>query len=55
LSNQILEYAKENIEWVLKDVNVIKGVFDKEYFIYLCNLIAIKNPRDMNHERSKAS
>jgi len=38
-------YTKNNIEWVLKDINRIKGSFNKEYFINLCNLVAIHHPR----------
>ena len=38
-------YTKDNVEWVLKDINRAKGTLDKEYFIKLCNLVAKNNPR----------
>lgn len=37
--NSLLPYSKENIQWVLKDVNIMKYKFSKDYFVYLCNLI----------------
>jgi hypothetical protein len=39
-------YSKENVEWVLKDINMMKGFYDKDYFIALCNLVAKRHPRD---------
>lgn len=42
-----LGYAAENTQWVLKDINMMKGSLDNEYFIKLCNLVAKKCPRDV--------
>lgn len=33
------------ILWVLKDLNAMKLSLSNEYFINLCNLVALKNPR----------
>ena len=33
-------YYIENIQWVHKDVNIMKGDFSQEYFIKLCHAIA---------------
>lgn len=35
------EYSKDNIQIVHKDVNIMKNVFDQEYFIDICKKIAI--------------
>lgn len=40
-------YVSGNVRWVLKDINMIRGSYDSEYFINLCNLVANKNPRMM--------
>jgi hypothetical protein len=32
-------YIKENIQWVHKDVNLMKNAFTQEYFIQMCSLI----------------
>ncbi len=38
-----LGYIEKNVQWVHKDVNLIKNKFKQEYFIELCKLIAQKN------------
>lgn len=36
-------YLEDNVQWVHKDVNNMKGNFDQDYFIQLCKLIAKEN------------
>lgn len=36
-------YLLNNIQWVHKDVNLMKNVFDQKYFIDLCKKIALAN------------
>jgi hypothetical protein len=40
-------YEPGNIQWVHKDVNIMKNVFDEQYFIDLCQKIVTRrgNPR----------
>lgn len=32
-------YLKNNIQWVLKDINTMKNVFSEEYFLSLCHKV----------------
>jgi len=32
-------YTKDNIQWVIKDVNLMKNRFNEDYFIEICNKI----------------
>ena len=32
-------YVKGNLQWVLKDVNLMKGVFSQQHYIEICNLV----------------
>lgn len=32
-------YAKDNIQWVHKDVNLMKNKFDEEYFLEMCKRV----------------
>jgi hypothetical protein len=36
-------YSKENVQWVHKDINIIKSIFSEEYFVNLCRLVAKNN------------
>jgi hypothetical protein len=36
-------YIKGNVQWVHKDVNMMKRTYDQDYFIELCKLIAENN------------
>ena len=36
-------YIKGNIQWVLKDINLMKGSTDEDYFKFLCGLVKNKN------------
>ena len=36
-------YIPGNIQWVHKDVNLMKNKFSQDYFLKICNLIAQKN------------
>lgn len=38
-----LGYNKENIQWVHKDINIMKNKFKQEYFLKMCKLICKKN------------
>lgn len=33
-------YVKDNIQWVLKDLNIMKNRFEEQYFIQMCKLVA---------------
>lgn len=37
------DYILENVQWVHKDVNFMKNVFDQNYFIKICKLISERN------------
>lgn len=32
-------YIRGNVQWVHKDINIIKGVYPEDYFIKLCNMV----------------
>lgn len=36
-------YIKDNVQWVHKDINWMKGTFEQQYFISLCKLVSNKN------------
>ena len=36
-------YELGNVQWVHKDVNLMKNYFSNEYFISVCKLISAKN------------
>lgn len=38
-------YIEGNVQWVMKDINMLKGILDDEYLIKLANLIALRHPR----------
>jgi hypothetical protein len=33
-------YTKDNVQWVHKDINLMKQRYTSEYFVHLCNLVA---------------
>ena len=33
-------YIKGNVRWVIKDVNIMRGYYDTEYFIKICKMVA---------------
>lgn len=33
-------YSIDNVQWLHKDVNRMKGMFDQKYFVHMCSLIA---------------
>ena len=35
-------YCIGNVQWVHKDVNIMKNKFDQDYFLYICKLITMK-------------
>lgn len=37
------DYSLDNIQWIHKDINRMKNIFDEEYFFKICRLIAEKN------------
>ena len=42
--NNSIGYSEGNVRWVLKPVNIMRGSYDTEYYIQICNLIAKTNP-----------
>jgi hypothetical protein len=38
--DSLKEYTIENVQWVHKDVNMMKRNYDNEYFKYICYLVA---------------
>ena len=41
-----LGYIKENVQWVHKDINIMKGTYSEEYFIEVCkNVCNFKDNR----------
>lgn len=35
-------YIEGNVQWVHKDINIMKNKFNQDYFIYMCKIIANK-------------
>jgi hypothetical protein len=33
------EYVEGNVQWVHKNINIMKNVYDQDYFIHLCELV----------------
>jgi hypothetical protein len=33
-------YTKENVQWVHKDINMMKRIYNNQYFIEMCKLVA---------------
>lgn len=48
-----LGYTENNIQWVHKDVNFMKHMFDQNYFLSLCKKIAIICRDDLLDERAE--
>jgi hypothetical protein len=38
-----LGYTENNVQWVHKDINMMKRIYNNEYFINMCKLIAKNN------------
>lgn len=36
-------YVEGNVQWVHKNINIMKNIYNQNYFIYLCKLIAENN------------
>ena len=36
-------YIKGNVQWVHKDINMMKRIYDQDYFIKMCKLVAENN------------
>lgn len=36
-------YVDGNVQWVHKDINRMKNIFDNDYFVFICKMIANKN------------
>lgn len=36
-------YIKDNVQWVHKDINMMKRTYDQDYFINLCKKVALFN------------
>ena len=39
-------YIEGNVQWIHKDINLMKQQYTMEYFCYMCNLIAKNHPQD---------
>lgn len=39
-------YEEGNVQWVHKDINIMKNVYDQERFIELCRLVAMNNSKN---------
>ncbi len=37
-------YTIVNVQWVHKDINFMKGIYDSDYFIEMCRAVANHNP-----------
>lgn len=37
------DYIEGNVRWVLKDINMIRGSYNNDYFINLCKAVANNN------------
>jgi hypothetical protein len=46
--NSSLGYTKENVQWVHKDVNLMKGMFSEEYFKEVCEHVYNYNNNKFN-------
>lgn len=46
-------YVKDNIQWVHKNVNISKNMFDQDHFITMCHAIASRfdNPNQLKNTR----
>ncbi len=36
-------YTQDNVQWLHKDINLMKNVFKEEYFIQLCRMVTSQN------------
>jgi hypothetical protein len=52
--NSTKGYIEGNVQWVHKDINIMKNSYDESYFLFLCNLIARHNPVDLIKLRLKS-
>lgn len=41
--NNNIGYTKDNIQWVHKDINWMKGTFTQDEFISLCKMVSLNN------------
>lgn len=39
-------YTEDNVWWINKHVNIMKNVYELDYFLDICSLITKKNERD---------
>lgn len=46
-------YTLDNIQWVHKDINMMKHIFDENYFLYLCHKVVEQNPEIKNYTYTK--
>lgn len=42
-ANSTLGYIEGNVQWVHKDINMMKNVYSNEYFVKICTLVADKH------------
>jgi hypothetical protein len=53
--NSTKGYVEGNIQWVHKNINIMKNVYEQNYFIFLCKLIAENNNIDTLEINNKIS
>lgn len=42
-------YVKGNVQWVHKDINLMKNALDQEYFVNLCTKVVIKSKKEVRY------
>ena len=48
-------YTIDNVQWIHKDINVMKNSFSEEYFMYLCKLVCGINTKKIDRSRYRRS
>ena len=51
--NNDMDYVIGNVQWVHKDVNIMKNIFPQDYFIGICRLISNKFPESRFESSSR--
>jgi hypothetical protein len=48
-------YIKGNVQWVHKDVNIMKNIFPQDYFLGICSLVSDKFPDSKFKDSSRGN
>lgn len=43
------DYTLDNVQWVHKDVNIMKNMYSMEYFVWFCGLVAKQHNPDLTN------